>query len=430
MAPVAAEELPVLAALSSAQLNEITSRVTGQPVPDSVMSVRPVAYNWSSPATAGLWRVDVRASAGTASYIYFVKLLRHTRLWPGLKYLPDDASRADFIEHFPWRAELDMYESDIGAVLPEGMRTPVLHHVGYPDADHIALWWEYVPQRPGPWQLADYRRAAYLLGRLAARRREGAEVNRGLPEVCRVPLGGGSALRYYTESRVLRGMVPALCGEALWQHPAVVAAMQRTADPVLPGQLRALAAGIPQLLDLLDTLPLAHPHGDASPQNLLLPVGEPDAVVVIDWGLGTLLPVGFDLGQLLAGLAQVGEADAGELAAIDAVIFPAYLDGLADEGYQVADSIVRTGYIGGLAARSALCTLPVELLFASPESAATGPAEDTVTTVERGLRLARVLVDLAAELPSLAVVTTPASSRPSSWGLREGARAHPACQTS
>ncbi len=394
---VAAEETLGLAALSSGELSEITSRVTGLPFGDPVVSVTPVAYNWGSPATAGLWRVDVTDAGEVASCAYFVKLLRHTRLWPGLGFLPDDASRADFIEHFPWRAELDMYESEIGAVLPEGLRTPVLHHVSYSGVDHIALWWEFVPQRPVPWQLADYRRAAYLLGRLAARRREGAEVNRRLPEVCRVPFGGGSALRYFTERRVLRSAVPALCGDALWQHPAVVAAMQRTADPALPDQLRALAASVPQLLDLLDTLPQTHAHGDASPQNLLLPASEPDTVVVIDWGFGTLLPVGFDLGQLLAGLAQAGEADPGELAAIDPVIFTGYLDGLADEGYEAATSVVRTGYIGGLTARSALCTLPMELLSGSAE-----PAADTVAAFERGLRLARVLVDLAAELPSLA----------------------------
>lgn len=175
---VAAEETLGLAALSSGELSEITSRVTGLPFGDPVVSVTPVAYNWGSPATAGLWRVDVTDAGEVASCAYFVKLLRHTRLWPGLGFLPDDASRADFIEHFPWRAELDMYESEIGAVLPEGLRTPVLHHVSYSGVDHIALWWEFVPQRPVPWQLADYRRAAYLLGRLAARRREGAEVNR------------------------------------------------------------------------------------------------------------------------------------------------------------------------------------------------------------------------------------------------------------
>ena len=400
MAPLAAEETLGLAALSSAEIGQITSAVTGLQVRDPVVSAAPIAYDWGSIATAGLWQVDVTDSAGSAAYAYFVKLLQHTRLWPGLRFVPED-SRPEFVENFPWRVELDMYESEIGAALPEGMRTPALHHVSYPDADHIALWWEFVPQRPGPWLLADYRRSAYLLGRLAARRKEGAEVNRKLPAVCRVGMADGrSALRYYTERRILRGAIPALCGEAMWHHPAVVAAMQRTADPDLPRKLRALAARIPQLLDLLDTLPQTHAHGDASPQNLLLPVSEPDTVVVIDWGFGTLLPVGFDLGQLLCGLAQAG-ADPGELAAIDPVIFQGYLDGLRDEGYEVPANVVRAGYIGGLAARSALCTLPVELLSAGLE-----PTADTVTAFEHGLRLARVLIDLAAELPSLATASS------------------------
>jgi hypothetical protein len=59
-------------------------------------------------------------------------------IWPGLRFVPE-ASREDFVENFQWRAELDMYQSEIVAVLPEGMRTPALHHVVCPDADHIAL---------------------------------------------------------------------------------------------------------------------------------------------------------------------------------------------------------------------------------------------------------------------------------------------------
>ncbi len=48
------------------------------------------------------------------------------------------------------------------------------------------------------------------------------------------------------------------------------------------------------------------------------------------------------------------------LPAIDAEIFPAYLDGLAAEDYQVDPAQVRAGYVGSLAARSALCAIPVE----------------------------------------------------------------------
>jgi hypothetical protein len=379
------------AALPVTELVDMTSAIVGAPVRDPDVHVTPVDYHWGSPATAGLWRVDVLDAAGAVGYAYFVKLLRHTRLWPGLRYLPDDASRAEFTDFFPWRAELDMHRSGIGAVLPDGMRTPALHHVKYADADHVALWWEFVPQRPGPWQSADYRRAAYLLGRLAARRRQGAPVNLMLPEVAR-PDPGGSALRYFAARRVLRGAVPAMRDKALWRHPVVAAAVDRTGDAGLADELLALADRLPKLLDLLDTLPQTYAHGDASPQNLLLPASEPDTVVVIDWGFGTLLPVGFDLGQLLAGLAQAGQADPEELAAIDPVIFDGYLAGLRDERYHVDPGVVRTGYLGSLTARSALCTLPLELL---------GNASATDEAVERfvrGLRLGRVLVDMAAQL--------------------------------
>jgi hypothetical protein len=389
----AAAEALGWAALNPAELAAITSSVTGHPVREPLVSATPINYTWGSVATAGLWRVDVRDAASSVEYAYFVKLLRHTRLWPGLRYLPDDATREEFVDFFPWRAELDMYESGIAAVLPDGMRMPALHHVKHANGDHIALWWEFVPERPGPWRLADYRRAAYLLGRLAARRREGAEVNRWLPEVCLVPTAHGSALRYFAAGRVLRGAVPYLLGEELWQHPVVVAAMERVADPDVQTQLRALCQRVPQLLDMLDTLPQTHAHGDATPQNLLLPVSEPDIVVVIDWGFGGLLPIGFDLGQLVAGLAQAGEADPDELVAVDPVIFEGYVDGLRAERYEQPESVVRAGYLGSLAVRSGLVTLPLELLPGSTE-----PTAEMVDKFAHGLRLARVLLDLVSGL--------------------------------
>ena len=388
------EEMLDLALLTSAELSAVTSAAAGRPVENPVARATPISYDWGSPATAGLWRVEVcdGQDADSVSYTYFVKLLRHVRLWPLLAQLPDEASREEFIDFFPWRVELEMYESGIAAVLPPGMRMPVLHHAKYADADHIALWWEFVAERPGPWWPADYQQAAYLLGQLAARRRDGAAINRELPPVMRDPHPGGSSLRYYTERRVLRGMLPALQDGRIWSHPVVAAGLRRAADPALPEALLGLGRRIPRILDVLDALPQTHAHGDASPQNLLLPASEPGTVVVIDWGFGSLLPVGFDLGQLLVGLASAGQTDATELPDIDAVIFPAYLDGLAADGYGVEPAVVRTGYIGGLAARSALCTLPVEMLGAA------APTEEITELLAQRLRLARVLVDMAAAI--------------------------------
>jgi len=142
---------------------------------------------------------------------------------------------------------------------------------------------------------------------------------------------------------------------------------------------------------MLDRLPQTYAHGDASPQNLLLPAKEPGTVIVIDWGFGSLLPIGFDLGQLLVGLAHAGKSDPSGLRDIDAAIFPAYLEGLAAEDYPAAPAQVRLGYIGALTARSALSALPLELLSRPP-------AHQAEAEFLSRLRLTRALIDLAAEI--------------------------------
>ena len=101
-------------------------------------------------------------------------------------------------------------------------------------------------------------------------------------------------------------MLPALRAGQIWRHPLASAALRQSGDPALPGDMLTLAGRLPGVLDMLDRLPQTYAHGDASPQNLLLPVREPGTVIVIDWGFGSLLPVGFDLGQLLVGLAHAG----------------------------------------------------------------------------------------------------------------------------
>jgi hypothetical protein len=286
-----------------------------------------------------------------------------------------------------------MYDCGIGDVLPAGMRTPRLHHVKRTDGDHLGLWWEFVTERPAPWHLADYRRAAFLLGRLAARRRDGADVNRLLPPVCRQAHPSESSLRFFTERRVLRGVLPALRAGKIWNHPVASAALRQSGDRALPADMLALGDRLPGVLGMLDRLPQTYAHGDASPQNLILPDNQPGTIVVIDWGFGSLLPIGFDLGQLLVGLAHAGRLDPSVLPDIDAAIFPAYLEGLAAEDYRAAPTQVRLGYLGALAARSALSALPLELLSRPP-------AKDAEAEFLHRLRLTRALIGITADITS------------------------------
>jgi hypothetical protein len=91
-------------------------------------------------------------------------------------------------------------------------------------------------------------------------------------------------------------------------------------------------------------------------------------------------------------LAHAGQTDPADLPGIDAVIFPGYLQGLAAEGYHAREHDVRAGYIGGMAARSALVALPFELLGGP------GPAQDMPVQIVQRMRLTRVLVDMAAQI--------------------------------
>ncbi len=388
-----AEDVFRLAALPPAELRALAEAVSGTLMPDPQMSATPLGHDPGSPVTAGLWRVEVtsRERDGASGCTFFVKLVRHTRLWPGLRWLPDDASRAEFIDFYPWQYELDIHQSGIGSVLPDGMRTPQLLGVGRPDADHLSLWWEFVHERAETWTLADYRLAGRLLGRLAARRRAGAQVNQALPAVARNAHDGVSALRFYASRRVFAGMLPVLQSGQVWRHPVLQEALRLAGDRQLPADMVALGARLPQVLDMLDDLPQTYAHGDASPQNLLLPADEPGTIVVIDWGFGTLLPVGFDLGQLLVGLAHAGRTDPAAIPAIDAEVFPAYLAGLAAEDYQVDPAQVRAGYLGSLAARSALCAIPFEAL----ENAV--PGDQTIAMFAERMKLTRLMLDMVAE---------------------------------
>jgi hypothetical protein len=360
------------------------AHLTGIPVDQ--ITVQDVPYAWGSPATGGLWTVALPAGAREPSE-YFVKLLRHVRLWPALGNVPEPF-RDRFVAEFPWRFEYDLHEAGVPALLPPGMRTPTLHHVDTPDPDHVLLWWERIHDRTTAWSLDEYARAAFLLGRFAARRRAGAAVNEALPPICHRPPNW--ALRYLVESRVLMGAVPELRGSALWEHPAVAAAVDRLEEHRLQSDLLSFAASVPSLLDLLDSLPLTYAHGDASPQNILIDERDPQNFVVIDWGLGTLLPVGFDLGQLLIGPVHAGLVDPDDIPAIDEVILQPYVDGLSEDGFALPPAVVRTGYHVSLALRSALTTLSVIELTKLP-------AELVPTFVDQRIRLTRRLLELTAD---------------------------------
>jgi hypothetical protein len=223
-----------------------------------------------------------------------------------------------------------------------------------------------------------------LLGRLSARR----QPHLGEPLLPRGDFcSPGYALRYYANGRVLRAALPALADPNLWRHPMLAAAVCNLNEHALRDDLLELGERVPAVLDALDALPQCYQHGDASPQNLLVPHDNPNEFVVIDWGFDCPQAVGFDLGQLLIGLAHAGELAPEALPAVHKLILKAFQEGLAADGMRVSEDAVLYGYLGSLLVRAAFTALPLEMF---------GKAEATPELFEQRVQLTRALVDLVS----------------------------------
>ena len=324
-----------------------------------------VSYTFGSPATGGLYRL-----CGDG-WSLFCKVLQHPKHWPLLPMLPPEA-QAEFLDGFPWRIELDLWEPAVLASLPDGVRAPALHRVVDLGDDRLAVWMEDVVESDEAWDLDRYARAARALGRWNARSRT-PELLGDLPPCF--------ALRMYVETAIdLRGLMP-LGNDELWSHGWL-------ADHGdLRARLLALGDRIPELLGRLEALPQAMPHGDASPQNLLVPASAPDGFVTIDVGMRTPHAIGFDLGQLLVGLVHAGVMPAASLPSIADTIVPAYVAGLRDEGDPTSQAEVLEGFAVSALLRSGFDSFLYDL--------ADDPTEENAHTFAERVALCRFLADQA-----------------------------------
>lgn len=306
-----------------------------------------VGYESGSPATGGLYRV-----LGEKSSV-FVKHLHHVRHWTRLPLIPAEI-RDEFAAEFPWRMELDMWEEPFARRLPPGLRVPELYHITDLGDDRLLVWMEDVQADEQPWDLARFAQAARLLGGLAALS--------ATPEMlARYDLAPGFGLRKYVQGRVGLASVPVLGDDAAWRHPLLAGI-----DPALRLDLLRLAETLPSILDELDAVPQAIPHGDASPQNLLVPRGASEEMVAIDISFQGPLAIGFDLGQLLVGLVHAGQMPAARLPEVHKVLVPSFMEGLKDHGLDLPVEAVTLGYLGCLLARAGFTSIPFELLGAPP----------------------------------------------------------------
>jgi hypothetical protein len=255
----------------------------------------------------------------------------------------------------PWRTEPNIYRSDLSNRLPEGLSMPRALAVIDLDELSSAIWLEEVPLREWPWDIERFTRAAYLLGRLAGSER--------VAPLAQIDDHEWTVLDYLY-GRFDQQVVPMLRDDELWAHPLLAHAF----GPALRERMCDVLDQVPAWFEELAGAPHVVGHGDACPNNLL-GAQRPDAFVMIDFGFWKPLPLGFDLGQLLLGDVQIGRRPADDLAAVDAQIVPAYVEGLTDEGYAAEPAKVARLHALQMAVFIGLSSMPFEHLGDPPSPA-------------------------------------------------------------
>jgi hypothetical protein len=287
--------------------------------------------------------------------------------------------RQRLIDDYRWQREADVLTSELPSIMPPGMRTPSVYRCDDLGDDRLAVWMEWVDVVDTPWDGARFRRAARLLGQLAARRRIGsetattapAELLSGLRELYAGPL----AMRY----------LPMLRDNGLCSILRPYASAQLREDLV------QLSEQIPAMLERLAALPQAVGHGDACPQNLLIPAEAPNTVVAIDLSWQQPEAIGFDLGQLMIGLAHTGDLAADELPALHDDLLAVFVDGLRTERCDVDIDDVRYGFDASMVIRSAFTSLPWDQLHDEP-------TPDFAAHLTKRVALTRYLADVGLAL--------------------------------
>lgn len=335
-------------------------------------------YDIEALTTAGRYwvRGTAQHAAGRSAYAFFVKVVQS---WTRTRYfaMVPEHQREVAAAGLPWRNEPAVYRSDLGGTLPDGLSMPEAFSVVDIDDQSAALWLRAVDVDSREWTPETFSRAAYLLGRLAA-----SPLVRPFNAI-----GSQDVVRLYGHGRVEHQVVPTLRNEDLWQHPLVAEAFGST----LRTRILTAVDALPDILEELDSASLGTAHGDASPRNLLIEQGRPDAFVLIDFGFWSQAPLGFDLSQLLLGEVQLGERPAAELPELEELCLDAYVSGLRAEGCEVAFEAVRRAHALMMLLFWGLSAVPIEVMFGAPP-----PPPYVFTERARAARFVMDLVDATA----------------------------------
>jgi hypothetical protein len=305
---------------------------------------------------------------------------------------PVDPAEDDLGHWNHWRREPLVLASGTLSHLPPGVAAPAVHLVAPDDAgDRVAVWMEDAGDEPADgWTPQRLLTVAHRLGRLA-----GGFLHHQLTE----PWWSRDLLGQWVALLPARAQPLHSTEAAGWDDPRIRA--------VYPsgrvGPVAAVLDAAPALLAGLDGSPMTLCHRDCGLDNLRLRGGGRGTdLVLFDWALAGIGPVGEDLGLLLAsGVRRWPDEPYG----LGRRLLAAYLDGVASNaghGVVAAAAVWRT----------AVTTAALrEALFAAAQLAG---------TLDEGRAGAGRVARFAADAPAIEVLAAEALRLGGAAGRRHG----------
>lgn len=393
--------------IDHAELTTVVHRTLGSETAEvESWEARPLAYDYTSPISGGIYRVAGTANDGEQRVVWslVLKVVRSAAgvTMPNGEVVPRDLPDGPSFFGY-WKREPLAYGAGVLENLPGGLTVPRCYGLGERTDGTIWLWLEEVADgQHTRWTPERCMLAARTLGRFNGAYLSGRDVPVH-------PYLDGGWLRSWLGVRCT-GMIDVIRRSDAWEHPLVRGAFPQ---PVLDRVLR-LWADRELFLDGLDRLPHTFCHRDAFRSNLLLcrDGSGQDRIVAIDWAYAGLGPVGEEIAPLIVAAPVGGGPDLAPWV-VEAPVFNSYLQGLSEAGWRGETWRVRFGFAASAALRYTFMTV-AEMLgdvgdeqgYASIERRRGQPIAQVM---EQHAALTHFLLGLADEarslLPKVAAVT-------------------------
>ncbi len=254
---------------------------------------------------------------------------RGTRSWSvALKYMKDPGEEQNLHEIYYWKREALLAQTGLLASLPNGGIARPRFYGATEREGCVWIWMEHLVPSKTHWTIDDFVFAAQQIGRFNA----ACLTLNPMPDY---PWLCQGHLRNWLEHETKVN--------AFWESPF--------ANEAFSSHLRERWAKLwgerERFLNTLDRLPQVLSHFDLHRRNLMIRQQDSnrEEVVALDWALCGYGPLGGDAyAMIIATTTLFDEMEPADLPELEAAVFPAYLEGLQNAGWQGNPELARLGY--------------------------------------------------------------------------------------